>query len=486
MSTIGIVGFGVVGLAGLRLFVARLALLRKFLKLSQSEPINFVVWDQKERPIEHAALLAQHGVRWVTASESAMPEFFEQVDWALVSPGVNLSAVANQQHKFICELDILQYAFAGGVLGITGSLGKTTVTKLIYQILKRFYEQHNRAGAVALGGNVGIGMLDLLREAEQPAWAVLELSSFQLEYSFTHVPKIGVWSNLFPNHLDRHGSMPAYFESKANLFRRQSVDCIAVLGTQLFDESTFPLTMDLLQTLPSKLVVAGQDMLPAAAIASIPQREWISWMVVNGVLSKCQFKDGVLVDAQPIVPVSKLPACTFRDNWAVIFAALDGAGVDIEWLVHDMKNHTQAYQPNDSHHRLEFVVRSAQGVDFYNDSKSTVKESTLAAAHQLALSYKEVRVIIGGLGKGVDRTDFGPLLTALPEVKNVIAFGKEASLLGASITTATLDDAVHIALRGAGTGAAVLFSPGGASFDLFKNYEHRGDCFKELVTTLCT
>lgn len=483
MYTIGIVGFGVVGLAGLKFFIKYPARINKFLGLAEDEPVRFVIWDQKEQPVEHAALFAKHGIEWRLGASCSLPSFFAQVDKALVSPGVNLVSAQNYSEQAFCELDLFQHCFSGKTIGITGSLGKTTVTKLIYQLLKRERAKLQGAGNVVLGGNVGIGMLDLLDDAVVGAWAVLELSSFQLERSHAFAPTVAVWTNLYPNHLDRHLTIAGYFEAKSLLFKQQSAGAITILGTQLFDENTYDLTIGLLAQLKSALVVAGAAPLTQQFIDRVPCKAWTAFMVHDGLLGKYGIIDGVIVSVQPLLAVADLPACTFGDNWAVIFAALDAAGRDCAWLVQDLLEHPELYNPDDQHHRLEFV-RRAMEIDFYNDSKSTVKESTLAAARQLARTYKRVHVIVGGLGKGVDRSDFVPMLKLVPAVTTIVAFGKEAPALGAELTVCSLEDALRKIMAIVLPGDAVLFSPGGASFDLFKNYEHRGNCFKELVTGL--
>lgn len=483
MYTIGIVGFGVVGLAGLKFFIKYPARINKFLGLTADEAVRFIIWDQKEQPVEHAALFAKHGIEWRLAASCSLPSFFAQADKVLVSPGVNLVSVVDQVEKAFYELDLFQYCFAGKSIGITGSLGKTTVTKLIYQLLKRERAQQQQAGNVVLGGNVGIGMLDLLDHPAVGAWAVLELSSFQLERSYAFAPTVAVWTNLYPNHLDRHLTIAGYFEAKSLLFKQQSADAITILGTQLFDEITYELTIGLLAQIKSVLVVAGVAALNQQFIDRVPCKAWTAFMVNDGLLGKYGIVDGVIVSMQPLLAESDLPSCTFGDNWAAIFAVLDAAGSDCAWLVQDLQEHPELYNPDDQHHRLEFVNRAIE-IDFYNDSKSTVKESTLAAARQLTLTYKRVHVIIGGLGKGVDRSDFVPMLKQLLGVSTIVAFGKEATELGAQMTAVTLEDALQQIMAIALPGDAVLFSPGGASFDLFKNYEHRGNCFKALVSGL--
>lgn len=481
--TIGIVGFGVVGLAGLKFFIERPSELRLFLGLSSDVAIRFIVWDQKPYPEEHRALLEAYQVFWIEATHCSLSAFLDQIDHALISPGVNLVQVdAVGRAKTFCELDLFAYCFEGKTIGITGSLGKTTVTKLIYQLLVRFYLMHGKAAQVALGGNVGIGMLDLLRASQPATWAVLELSSFQLEQSNKFIPDIGVWTNLYPNHLDRHIDMAGYFQAKAKLVAASQSKTL-ILGTQLFEPEILELTLQLIAQEQGRLVVAGASMLSAEVMVRVARPVWELWAVMDCLLTKFIIRDGVVVNKQPLIAVSKLPLCTFAQNWAIVFATLDVAGVDLDWLVYDLNANVSVYQPDDHQHRVEFVQQQ-NGVDFYNDSKSTVKESTLAAANQMALMYKRVHIIIGGLGKGVDRTDFTSLLESLPEVATVVAFGKEAHNLGARTCTETLKEAVQQVMMNVQPGDVVLFSPGGASFDLFRNYLHRGDCFKELVTAL--
>jgi UDP-N-acetylmuramoylalanine--D-glutamate ligase len=484
MYTIGIVGFGVVGLSGLKFFIKYPAQINKFLGLEENEPVRIVIWSQITMPAEHEALFAKYGIEWNAAASCSLWSFFSQIDKALVSPGINLVLASHFSKKIFCELDLFQYCFAGKSIGITGSLGKTTVTKVIYQLLKQKQDQQKEyTGNVVIGGNIGIGMLDLLDDTAIADSAVLELSSFQLERSHIFAPTIGVWTNLYANHLDRHLTILGYFEAKALLFKQQPNNAIAVLGTQLFDQTIGDLTIDLLKHLKSALVVAGAALLTQQFIDRVPCKAWTAFMVRDGLLGKYCIVDGVIVSMQTLLAVSDLPSCTFGDNWAIIFAALDAAGSDCVSLVQDLQNRPELYSLDDQHHRLEFVHR-VMGIDFYNDSKSTVKESTLAAARQLASTYNRVHVIIGGLGKGVDRSDFVPMLKLVPAVITVIAFGKEAPVLGAELTVSSLDQALHKVLVVALSGDAVLFSPGGASFDLFKNYESRGNCFKELVMSL--
>lgn len=485
MYSVGVIGFGVVGLAGLKFFIQQSAALRTFLKLAPGTLIQFFVWDQKEPLVEHQEIFAEHGVVWVSQEQCSLPDFLKRVDRALVSPGVNLSQVESQEQiKIFCELDLFSACFAGRSIAITGSLGKTTITKLIYQIFMRYHASLRDKTSVALGGNVGISMLDLVRE-QQADWAVLELSSYQLERSNLFIPVVGVWTNLYPNHLDRHGDLKGYFQAKAKLLGVMQLGTSVVLGSQLFDQSLLPMTIDLIDRIKSDLIIAGDVALLEHVMMAIPRHQFVMWSVRDKMLIKQVISKANDADVVFSIDIALLPACTFVENWATIFSALDAAGVDLAWLARDIKDNPSAYQPNDHKHRVEFI-RQYRGIDMYNDSKSTVQEATIAAVQQLVRRYARVHVVIGGLSKGVDRSMFGALLRQQPAVLDIVAFGKEAEMLGVQQRVATLEAAIQEVLINAAPGDAILFSPGGASFDLFKNYEHRGECFREIVVALPT
>lgn len=480
MYTLGIVGCGIVGLSGARLRDVHRERLCAFLGLDPAVAIKVVFWDGKQEVLEElkAASAAQQ-LDWEVAKNMSLESFLGKVDKALVSPGINLNHLDQKlRDKTFCELDFFS-TMPVPVIGITGSLGKTSITRHIHQIVSRLYD----AKKVALGGNIGVGMLELVAGDTLPDWAVLELSSFQLERSHTFSPDIAVWTNLHPNHLDRHGTLEAYFAAKANLFKKLSPSATAIFGTQLFDEPYLGHTLELINSLHCNLVVAGTTMLPEMVFKQITCPQWRFWTVTQaGQLQRHFVCDGQLseLDALGVARVSTLPTSTFLENWAIIFAVVDALALCPMLLALHVQEHPEAYVLESHHHRVEFV-RAYNGVDFFNDSKATVKEATLAAVRQLGHRYQRVHVIIGGVGKGVDRGDFSDLLRQERCVVSVTAFGKEAVFLGTATSVATLQDAFLTVQNIAIPGDAVLFSPGGASFDLFKNYNHRGDVFKELV-----
>lgn len=483
MYSLGIIGFGVVGIAGLNFFIRHPEKLRLFLKLSPDSEINIFVWDQKEVSNEHKAFFAAAKVVWLSLEECSLSDFITRVDRALISPGVSLGAVELRlQTKIFCELDLFAQFFLGNSIAITGSLGKTTVTKLIYQIFKHYQDSINENGNIALGGNIGIGMLDLVLN-NQADWAVLELSSYQLERSNFFAPTIGVWTNLYPNHLDRHGDLQQYFKAKARLIEIMPSDRMVVLGSQLFDQYVVSNTLALITKIKNPITIAGNIPIYEDVLRLIPRAQLVMWSVRENLLIKEIVDKDNGVEVVFSIDITHLPVCTFVENWATIFATLDSVGLDLFWLSADIKKNSFFYSPNDHKHRVE-LIRQYQGVDVYNDSKSTVQEATLAAAQQLARRYPRIYVLIGGVGKGVDRSKFGILLQQNSQVSGVVAFGKEAGMLGAQDCVATLEEALAIVLTRVSSGDAILFSPGGASFDLFKNYEHRGECFREMVAAL--
>lgn len=483
MYSLGIIGFGVVGLAGLNFFIRYPDKLRSFLKLSSDCEIKIFVWDKKEVTTEQKVFFAASKVVWLSEEECSLADFITRIDRALVSPGVSLGGLCTQeQNKIFCELDLFTECFLGYSIAITGSLGKTTVTKLIYQIFKHYQESINSNLVIALGGNVGIGMLDLLQD-NQADWAVLELSSYQLEKSNFFAPTVGVWTNLYANHLDRHRDLEGYFMAKAKLIKTMHPDGMVVLGAQLFNQTVVSKTLVLISNIENPITIAGDTPIYEHIIGLIPRRQLVMWSVREKLLIKEIINQDKSVNVLFSIDITQLPVCTFVENWATIFATLDSAGVDLSWLAIDIKKNPGVYRPNDHKHRVE-LIRQYRGVDVYNDSKSTVQEATLAAVQQLALHYPRIYVLIGGVGKGVDRSEFGMLLKEYSQVAGVFAFGKEAEMLGVQDCSSTLEEAVVRVLKKADSGDAILFSPGGASFDLFKNYEQRGDRFREIIDSL--
>lgn len=389
------------------------------------------VFESAELSEEQKALL--HKYNAVAVPSDCLQQFLELNDIIIPSPGVDLRPHAEWAEKWVGELDIFSDHVAVKTIAITGSAGKTSTVTLLTELL-------NRCGHRAIAaGNIGTPLLDVIKEQHAYDIIVLELSSFQLELSHRFAPSIAAVTNLFPNHLDRHGDVVSYAQAKGQLFMHQNENDWAIIPFE-FLENFIPYT-------------AHQKVL---WLASDAYQEYLS---------------------------PALTEITFADNWRLIFAILERLAIEAETAV------KQCLDLHIPAHRFEKIT-TFQGVTYYNDSKATIAESLLQSANQL--KHQPVILFLGGLSKGVDRT---PAIQQLPKnITHILCFGKEAKAISASCAQAgfkssdfpTLQEAWQACTQLVNPGDAVLFSPAGASYDLFKNYEERGDVFKKLVRSFST
>ena len=440
-AKIGIWGFGLVGESLVNY-------------LSKQGCSDLLVYDLK--PVDPS--LYEH--KFIFTSD--LDWFLKACDTILPSPGIDLEPYQEYQAKFVAELDLFAQNWQGVVWAITGTLGKTTLASLLECLL-------NQVGLKAIAaGNIGLPMLDILDQDDN--LAVLELSSFQLDLCQSFAPDLAVWTNFFPNHLDRHKTLGNYFLAKAKIFLRQTASQIALLPISLIPELIkFNLKIS------SKLYFFGlkSELNPenlnyidqASQGVFILQDEQVILLNKSG-----QSKIGDLATLRAID--------TYQINLVILLAIIYLKKLEIPALFE--------FKPI-SHRVEQFLV--TKNISWYNDSKSTVPQATLAAVHKLA--GKPIILFLGGVSKGIDRTG---LIQALKNrVKLVICFGGEASelyqlCLEQNLTCAKfthLESALDYCMQVAQSGDQVLFSPAGASFDLFKNYAERGDVFKRLVLAQC-
>jgi UDP-N-acetylmuramoylalanine--D-glutamate ligase len=438
MKSLGIWGMGVVGQS-----VARYC-------LTHNIPIALL----NDRPLtpEQQNFLTQHGLTCVQGKEAIEP-FLAAHDQILVSAGIDLRSYQQYAHKFIGELDLFAQEWHKPFIAITGTVGKTTVTHVLGTVL-----QHLGQKAV-IGGNIGIGLCDLLETATDAQSAILEVSSFQLELSKHFAADLAIWTNFSPNHLDRHGTLEAYRDAKSRIITVQRAGQKALVPAAL----------------------AGQIKKGAGEIFyfsdSIPPQDFEASSSVfyfdNNQL-RCHYQKSCTI----ITTITQPPQTILRQNWLIIASALHLLGLT------EHINEAAAYIDTIAkpEHRLEFIG-TINGKFFYNDSKSTTPTATSAALEQF--KDKSVTLILGGISKGVDRT---PFMQSLPKhISHVICFGSEANELAAACslphvtTCATLEQVVKIAHEKSAPGEIILFSPAGASYDLFANYIERGNLFKRLI-----
>lgn len=365
--------------------------------------------------------------------------------------------------EILCDIEILHRAGHGRkVVGITGTNGKSTTTALTGHIL-------NGCGVkAAVGGNIGRACLDLDLPPPDGVF-VLELSSFQLDLCPSFAPDIAVMLNITPDHLDRHGSMEAYIAAKARIFRGRGK---AVIG---IDDTESRLVYETVMKREEQ-----RQLCPISAAAEIP---------ADGVYAR----DGDLYDGIGHPPekisglssIPSLPGVHNHQNAAAAYAVARLLGLAPDRIFEAMK--TFPGLP----HRQQ-TVRVIQGVPYINDSKATNAD---AAARALAC-YRNICWILGGKPKEGGLAGLEPFMD---RVSHAFLIGQAAQDFGSWLDkrgvphnfSGTLDRAVEEAHRLAqaargrpGGAATVLFSPACASFDQFRNFEHRGEVFTDLVNHL--
>lgn len=410
---------------------------------------------EDQLPDEIPALLDQ-GIAVETGGHGERT--FQNQDLIVVSPGVPVDSQALNQARalgaqVIGEIELACEFLPGRIVAITGSNGKTTTTTLIGEILAK-------SGVKTLvGGNIGTPAISLVPEATAETAVVLEVSSFQLETIRSFHPAITVVLNVTPDHLDRHRTFAAYVNAKARIFENQTSDDFAVLNA---DD-------------PTCVEMAART------------RAQVFWFSRKNLVEKGAFvKDAQLTfrrdnsdfDIMPVAEVLLKGAHNVENVLASICAAAL-MGCD-PVRIRDAVRQFKAVE-----HRLEFVA-TAQGVDYYNDSKATNVDATIKALESFPAN---VHLILGGKDKGSDYTLLNELLRE--RVKCVYTIGAAAEKIESQIrgpkkvvSSGTIESAVRQASDSAVRGDIVLLAPACASFDQFQNYEHRGRVFKELVRAL--
>ncbi|HKF48224.1 MAG TPA: UDP-N-acetylmuramoyl-L-alanine--D-glutamate ligase [Terracidiphilus sp.] len=382
---------------------------------------------------------------------------FRRQDLIVVSPGVPLDTPELAQVRsfglpIIGELELAARFLKGKTVAITGSNGKTTTTTLVGEVLKA-------AGLPTLvGGNIGVPVVGLIDESTDHTWAVLEVSSFQLESTEQFHPKIAVILNITPDHLDRHGSFENYALAKERIFAAQNQDDFLVLN-------------------------ADNVRTAEARARSKARVYWFSMehAVVHGAWVEgghVLFRTGPDAPAETILPLKNIPLKGEHnvENVLAAVCAARLAGCPAE-IVRSAIENFKAVE-----HRLEYVA-TLNGVEFYNDSKATNVDATAKA---IAAFDGGIHLILGGKDKGSDYTVLSPLLRE--RVKAVYTIGSAAQKIESHLrgvvtihSCETLERAVHTAAQAAHPGDIVLLAPACSSFDQFESYEHRGRVFKELV-----
>jgi UDP-N-acetylmuramoylalanine--D-glutamate ligase len=383
------------------------------------------------------------------------PEDFTWAEVVVLSPGVDqrlpeVMAAKQQGSEVLGELELgCRFLNVPSVM-ITGTNGKSTVTTLIGRMLEAAGKR------VFLGGNLGTPLCEFVSRDEAVDWAVLEVSSFQLDTASTMRPKVGVLLNVSPDHLDRYDNAEEYVDSKFSLFRNQGSGDVAVL------------------CLDDPIIAARKDHCPAQVWGYAAQGpvEPGGWLLNGDLIVAAQPGTGLKLSAK----ACKLHGHFNRLNLLAASLAALAAGADT-FAVQSAMDSFQGLP-----HRLE-LVEERDGVRWFDDSKGTNVGAVIAALEALATPTV---LLLGGRDKEGNFGELGPQLHKC--VQQVICFGEagpaihgQISALADSRVAPGLPEAVELARESARPGQAVLLSPGCASFDAYTGYAQRGEHFKALV-----
>jgi UDP-N-acetylmuramoylalanine--D-glutamate ligase len=393
---------------------------------------------------QRAEALRQRGIRVeLGATVSTAARF----DFGVLSPGINPKAPLVQPLieaglPLFGELEAAYRFCECPIVAITGTNGKTTTTELTHALLTAGGKRTKASG------NIGTAFSAAVRESANLDVMVLEVSSFQLEHIVEFRPRISVHLNLTPDHLDRYNSMEEYEAAKWEIFRNQTLDDVAIVNLNL--------------------------RLPKIAARKIT-------FSVTGKAADYQLSDGwLMAHGKPVLEQKRtnLIGPHNAENMLAALAVADLYEIPRETSIQALCD----YKPLP--HRCE-KVGMIDGVTFINDSKATNIDALEKAL--LAMTAPVV-LMAGGKDKGLDFNGLRPLLRE--KVKTVVLIGQMTEKLFTSWNSAvpcvkatSLADAVEQACQLARAGDVVLFSPGCSSFDMFKDFEDRGDQFRALIRT---
>ena len=401
-----------------------------------------------KNPIDRASNGLPESVELITGD--AYQKCLDEYDIIFKSPGIVLEKTPSElKCEISCETQIFFTVFREQIIGITGTKGKSTVTSLIYHILKESGKD------CRIAGNIGIPVFDIAEDMNDDTIVVCELSCHQLEY-MTVSPHKAVFLNLYEEHLDHYGTLENYYNAKKNIYLHQQSDDVLWCNSEL-----------------------SNDRIPSKVITLSNTDEGAGVYVANGRISD---SDG----GEYNIPVDNIKLLGVHNHYNIAVAwDVCRSSVSREQFT----NALSTFAP--LHHRLEYVA-TVNGVSYYDDSISTACATAIEAIKSVP---NAAAILIGGMDRGIDYTSLVDYLAA----SNVYVICMEAS--GKRVYdmimqndafsdkdrvhyTDHLEGAVELASRITPKGSSCVLSPAAASYGIFKNFEERGDAFKKLVSEL--
>lgn len=425
--------------------------------LAKKQEWNVFVSDAGKIKADYKTELDNNQIEWEENTHSTDRIF--QAELIVKSPGIPettdlMRALRNKQVKIISEIEFAGYYTRGKSICVTGSNGKTTTTMLTHHILKK-------AGwDVGLAGNVGKSFAKQVAEGDHD-WYVLELSSFQLDDMFDFKADIGILTNITPDHLDRYeNQMQKYVDSKFRILNNQNHEDWFIYN---YDD---PIIREELSKRKLSMNLAP---------FSLKEEIKVGAYAVNNQLI-INIKDQLTMSIHELALKGK------HNTQNSLAAGIAGRLVEIRKSV--VRESLEDFE--NVEHRLEFVAK-VNGIEFINDSKATNINSTWYA---LETMENPVVWVMGGVDKGNDYSELSNLVKE--KVKAIICLGIDnqkiikafGHLVETIVEVGSATEAVAYAYRLAKKNETVLLSPACASFDLFENYEDRGNQFKQAVRKL--
>lgn len=393
---------------------------------------SFVLFDQNTELFkENKELISKNNT--IFSSEEDYEEINDRSDKVFLTPGIALKDIPQIETKKITnECDVFLQLFKENTIGISGTKGKSTTSTLLYQII------HDQKLNTILAGNIGVPFFDVMEEIDKDTMIVLELSCHQLQ-NISVAPHYSILLNLFEEHLDHYNSYEEYQLSKINLLTKGKEDDIFAYNVDSKEINHWIKRFNL-------------------------KHNYLPFSVSDYKYDEPKFLQGDH-NKMNIVAALKIAKELNLDMNKAIETAINFKGLS---------------------HRLQFVAEK-DGVTYYNDSISTIPQATMAALSAL----KNVStLILGGMDRGIDYTMIGDVVK-IYKVKNIAFVGKAGRRMYEEMTKQNLTfnafvsdsypDIVAWCKQTAEKNSIVLLSPAASSYDMFKNFEYRGQCFSDLV-----
>lgn len=392
--------------------------------------------------------------------ENPSKNLMDKIDILIVSPGIPLDLefikYANEKNILMGEMELAyNLCKSQNIVAITGTNGKTTTTSLVGEILGEFKKTF-------VAGNIGLAFSEIITEIEKDDIVVIEASSFQLETIKQFKPKVCVVLNITPDHLNRHKTMDNYIKAKENIFKNILEDDFLILN---YDDA---ICKNMAHKTKAKIM-------------------YFSTKVYNDIdknsITTNIYLDGnfIYLNQNKFINTNEIKILGLHNLQNVMASILCGIAFGVNPTL--IKKKVQNFKSIE--HRIEYVC-TRNLIDFYNDSKATNISATIMAINSM---MKKTHIILGGSDKG---EDFLELINTIKihskTIKSIVIIGDvseklkkmfDENLIHNYKMASSLKNATSLCYETAKSGECILLSPACASFDMFKNYEERGELFKK-------